>query len=252
MLNPDRKTLKPEGNAFFADATFDDDGSFWKKIQEGIIERSSHIIALRGAGSKNGIDKVTADSLLQNHLVPRVRSCLDDGPVTIMFDGDADNLEKPDIGYIVGRLRDFFNDDVEGGRLFFFTAQKRSWYSPSKEKDNLRNANGKEYQTVVFPDGKFPGEHNSFTQSRQLANAESYEQWYVGASGSVALEQLQDLDGKVEKGSKRRVVFFKAPINEELGGPSDERKKYGVHFDEKGQFIVDPKKHKNLDFEIVD
>lgn len=254
-------------------ATVDEDGSKWAQTQESLISRYKHIVALRGAGTNNGIDTTAATKLVEEKLIPRVRSYLEDGPVAIIFDGDGDDLNKPDIGFIMGRLRDAFSSESED-KVTFVAAQKKSWYYPPKKDGNLSNANGKEYKTTVFPDGKFPGDHNSFTQSEILSNAPGYEQWYIGASGPIASEQLGDLNGKVKDG-ERKVVMFRAPINADLSTAMQEKlrlaqeagdevkvkkfqgvltqrqNKYGGHFDNEGNFSIDRSQYDKLDFEVV-
>jgi len=190
-----------------------------------------------------------------------------------MFDGDGDSPDKPDIGYIMGRLRDTFAH--EGEKVAFVTGQKKSWYYPSRPGGNLTNSNGLEYETFVFEDNKFPGDHNRFTQSDKLVNAKGYEQWYIGASGPIASEQLEDYNGKVKEGNKQKVVMFRAPLNENLEDgikaklekartDGDEAKvtkfedvlrqrenKYGVHWDNEGNPKIDPDQYANLDIEFV-
>lgn len=254
-------------------AVVDDDGSKWAEAQENIATKYKHIIALRGAGTNNGIDKAAANKLVDEQLVPRIQKYMQDGPVALMFDGDGDDLSKPDIGFIMGRLRDAFGSEVED-KITFVAAQKKSWYYPPKEGGNLGNASGREYKTTVFPDGKFAGDHNSFTQSQELANAPGYEQWYIGASGPIASEQLEDLNSKVQEGT-RKVTMFRAPINGDLGGVMADKLKqaqeagdiakikkfedviaqrqntYGVHFDNEGNFSVDREQYGKLEFEVV-
>jgi hypothetical protein len=250
-----------------------DDGQ-WEKIAAFIREKYPHIIALRGAGTNNGIDKKSADELLEKELVPRIKQNIETGPVAIMFDGDQDSLAKPDIGYIMGRLRDEFKD-MNSDQLLFAAAQKKSWYYPSAPEGNLGNANNQEYFTYVFEDGKYPGEHNSFTQSKELVDGEGYEQWYIGASGDIANEQLSDYNNKISEGGKRKAIVFKAPINQELT-PAFEQKlndakkdgdqakiekfekvleqrqsPYGVHWNSDGTPKVDPESYRNLDLEFV-
>lgn len=256
------------------EAVVDVDGSAWDKKIEEVIQKYEHIIALRGAGSWNGMDKNAAEEILENELIPRIKKDLESGSVAIMYDGDDDSLEKPDIGYIMGRLRDAFANESDQ-KVLFLAAQKRSWYYPSEPGKNLANAHGRQYETFVFEDGKFPGEHSRFTQSETLVNAPGYEQWYIGASGQIASEQLGDFSSKVNEGKKRKAVVFRAPINEAIAGEienkletargagdeakiqrfqmiTEQRKnKYGAHWDNEGRSKIDTSKYPNLDFEFV-
>jgi hypothetical protein len=256
------------------EAIMDLDGSAWDQRSAEIISHYTHIITLRGAGSNNGIDKEAADKLLCSQLLPRIKSRLEDGPVVIMFDGDQDSLEKPDIGYVLGRLRDEFAGESEE-KILFIAAQKKSWYYPSQPGSNLTNANNLEYETFVFDDNTFPGDHNRFTQSEQLVNAPGYEQWYIGASGPIAAEQLEDFDSKVKQGSKGKAVIFRAPINADLETGIQEkldqarfhnesqkienlstiinqrRERFGIHWNTEGNPLISGEKFAHIDVEFV-
>lgn len=258
-------------------AVFDEDGSKWKETQDSIINYP-HIISLRGAGAKNGINKEAANKLVDEQLIPRIKAYMSEGPVALMFDGDGDNLQKPDIGFIMGRLRDAFGSEADG-KIRFITAQVEGWMPQKREGEpdhrNITNANKREYETTVFRGGQFPGDHNSFTQSRELANAPGFEVWFVGPTGSIGNEQLGDLDGKISEGT-RKVVMFRAPLNEDLQGGFEQqltdakaagdakkvanleatlaqraKSKYGENFDDDGKFNVDRKRYGNVDFEVV-
>jgi len=255
-------------------AVFDEDGSFWSKMENYLTANYRHIIALRGAGSYNGIDPTAANQILSEQLIPRIRAYLETGNIAIIYDGDEDILLKPDIGYVMGCLRDVFALFSENA-IGFFAVQKKSWYYPVKSDGNIANASGLEYATVVFSDGKFEGDHDAFSQSEKLVNFFGYEQWYVGASGNIASQQLQDFNKKIA-GGKRKAVIFRALINEYVSeeieaklekarvakddvkitrfeGAIEQRKnkKYGAHFDNAGNFIVDCDTHPNLSFEVV-
>lgn len=256
------------------EAIVDVDGSVWDAKVEELDSNYKHIIALRGAGSVNGIDKAAADKLLEEEFIPRIRAQRESGPVAVMFDGDPDSPDKPDIGYVMGRLKDEFAEEPET-EVAFLTAQKKSWYYPATPGGNLGNANGREYETYVFEDGQFPGDHNRFTQSERLVNADGYEQWYVGASGPIAQEQLHDYDSKVQQERKQKVVMFRAPLNEELapgfdaklaearekgdegkiakfeGAIQQREKQYGVHWDNEGNSTLKTEEFPHLDFEFV-
>ena len=255
-------------------AIVDLDGSAWDKRTDEIVAKYTCVIGLRGAGSNNGIDKEAADRLLTTHLIPRIQSKLQSGAVAIIFDGDNDDIAKPDVGYVAGRLRDAFSSEPRD-KITFLTAQKKSWYYPTSPESNLANAHGLGYETFVFDDGKFAGDHNSFTQSEKLVNFAGYEQWYIGASGTIAEQQLEDYSAKVTMGRKQKVIFFRAPLNEKIAGELQERltqatttqdgakidrikgilqqreNKYGVHWDNDGNTLIDLTRYENLDFEFV-
>lgn len=256
-----------------SEAIFDNDGSRWEARTREFMNRAAHIIALRGAGSVNGIARDTADSILVAELIPRLQKLLHDGEVVVMYDGDTDNPQKPDIGYIMGRLRSTFGQTFEG-RITFIAVQKKSWYTPKSEGASLTNESGQEYETYVFPDGTFEKDHAAFTQSTQLANYKKYEQWFVGAAGPIAAEQLFDLNNKVLT-DKRKVTIFFAPINEGLSEELDEAlrraeesgdteeaerlkklihqrsNKFGALFNNQGQLRPEVSGLKKLDIKIV-
>jgi hypothetical protein len=250
------------------------DSGQWEAISKYIVENYPRIITLRGAGTNNGMDKASADQLIETQLLPRIKADLEKGNVAIMFDGDQDDLGKPDIGYIMGRLKDVFKEE-DSSKLLFATAQKKSWYYPPNEGGNLGNANNQSYFTYVFEDGKYQGDHNSFTQSKTFVDSKGYEQWYIGASGDIANEQLADYENKVGEGQKRKAVLFKAPINEALNQSfeqkledaklSSEQPKidkfnkileqrkntYGVHWNNDGTPKINKETYKKLDLEFV-
>lgn len=190
----------------------DDGKKSWNHLVDQILSRDGKIIALRGAGSINGADVNEAKILLENELIPRIEKAIsENGHVTILFDGDSDSPEKPDIGYFAGRLLDKFGNNKNG--VTFIAVQKRSWYFPRKEGGNLSNASGSQFVTYVFEDGAYPGDHNTFTQDERLVQSDKYEQWYIGASGDIATSQLQDYDSKVPEGQKRVAVLFRVKNN---------------------------------------
>jgi hypothetical protein len=259
------------------EAIVDPDGSAWDKRAEEIVEKYKHIIVLRGAGSVNGIDKQAADGLLEKQILPRVREALENGGAAVMFDGDPDSPDAPDIGYIMGRIADELKQESEE-RAALITAQKKSWYYPSEPGKNLANSQGVQYGTYVFEDGKFAGDHNRFTQSDKLVNASGFEEWYIGASGPIASEQLADYNEKVsgEGGRKQKAVMFRVPLNEALteginakladareaqdekkiakfeGALEQRRNKFGVHWDNGGRSTINVNDYPRLDFEFVE
>lgn len=196
----------------------DPQGSLWKKTEQRLIDECSHIIALRGAGSVNGISISDAEKILIEHLFPTIRSMLNDGKVAFIFDGDNDDRSYPDIGYIIGRIRDEF----DGENCEFFAVQKYDWWSSDGKA--IHNASGKEYKTYVI-DAKNPPEniggipysgqqgteHNALSQSQILINSGKYTQWYVGAVGPIAGQQIKDVELKTN--NKIEVTVFKAPVS---------------------------------------
>lgn len=265
-VNPIEQSLRTKK------AIMDDNMVSWKQITEKIKDEYKHIVALRGAGSINGIDKQAVDALIQGQFIPRLEAMMSGGgKVAILFDGDSDDLANPDIGYVMGRLKEHFDKNP---RVLFVTAQQKSWYYPAVEGGNLTNAQGLDYVTYVFEDGKYEGNHNSFTQEKDLVDSQGYEMWFVGASGNIATEQLEDFNKKVGEGNKRKSVIFRAPNNagldekfrsdiEKAGGDEvkvgkiqkklDQRKDntYGTHWDQQGKPKVDTSKYPKLQLEFV-
>jgi len=192
---------------------FDDSKQAWDDLTTELLKESGHIIVLRGAGSVNGADKNESDKLIKKELIPIIERYLGKGQVTIMYDGDPDDLENPDIGYFMGRIADRFKNE---NSISFIAVQKRSWYYPEEENGNLTNANGVQYITYVFEDGEYDGDHNAFTQDKKLVDFEKYEQWYIGASGDISAEQLRDFNNKISQGEKRCVFLFRVRNNQAL------------------------------------
>ncbi|MES3004796.1 MAG: hypothetical protein V4690_01635 [Patescibacteria group bacterium] len=190
----------------------DKTGSAWQEIMSEMLAKSAHIIAFRGAGSYNGISIADAKRIVEQELIPRIDMYTLDGPVSIIFDGDDDDPEYPDIGHIVGRLRDHYEHRVD-----FYAVQMLSWYRYAGELPAMRplhSAGGNEYKTVLFPDKIFAGEHDHFSQNALLTRSSKYEQWYIGACGAIATQQLFEYSLSVE-GSQglHKVLLFKAPVS---------------------------------------
>src|SRR3989338_5645440 len=91
-----------------ASVLLDDTGEAWEGIVDELLANSDHIIALRGAGSFNGISITDANWMVEQHCIPRIATYVRGGAVSIIFDGDNDDPLYPDIGHIAGRLRDYF------------------------------------------------------------------------------------------------------------------------------------------------
>lgn len=254
-------------------AMIDDGKATWNQLVDQLLAKKGKFIALRGAGSINGMDPAEIDHLLEQELIPRVQQSVDAGEtVTIFYDGDTDSPEKPDIGHVAGRLLDVFGNNQKG--VIFLAAQKRSWYYPSQEGGYLTNAHGQNFLTYVFEDGIYPGDHNEFTQDRRLVESDDYEQWYIGASGQIAESQLHDYNNKVPDDQKRRVTLFRIRNNpklddeirtrlqdaqvesdltkvEKFQGQLKQREHiYGVHWDNMGMPIVDRVQFPKLDLRL--
>ncbi|HWP61001.1 MAG TPA: hypothetical protein VN495_00145 [Candidatus Paceibacterota bacterium] len=198
-----------------ANVTFDRDATAWDSFVEPFIRNDSRIIALRGAGSYNGIARETADRIVRSELHGWILGLPHTGHLVFMFDGDNDSAAFPDIGYIMGRLRDFW-----AGNVWFFAAQRDDWYSgngkPIRNKtDYPESHSDRGYETFVFPHGVFPEEHSRFTQSARLVSCPNYHQVYVGACGIIARAQLDDLNSKVPAGKKVDIAVFRCKVNPE-------------------------------------
>jgi hypothetical protein len=249
----------------------DETGEIWDRAMDLMIAKSNHIIALHGAGSFNGISIEDANNLLNDRLIPRIAAYLLDGHVSIIYDGDNDDPDFPDIGHIMGRLRDYFDNRVD-----CYAVQMQSWYKYRDELPALRplhSANGNEYRTIVFPDKKFEGDHDHFSQHPRLVSSPNYEQWYVGACGLIASKQLADYSEKAAGAlGEHNVVVFKATVSIEqeqkilrkLESETDPENikrlrdslsrraenPYGLLFTPAGEFLVDPQ-FVNLRIEVV-
>jgi len=108
--------------------TFDKYGSAWDACVNSLILSGANIIALRGAGSHNGIARETADRILKVELKQWICNLPHTSLSAYMYDGDNDLDTYPDIGYIMGRLRDHW-----AGNVRFIAAQRDDWYSGNGE-----------------------------------------------------------------------------------------------------------------------
>lgn len=255
-------------------ALLDDDHQTWDKIIASYLPEASKIIALRGAGSWNGMDKVEIDTLLSTKLIPRIEEQQKNpGLVLVMHDGDYDDPAKPDLGYAAGRLLDRFGNNTD--RVVFLVAQKESWHPDDLKGLNLRNIHRLQYVTYLFPDGRYSDDHNSFTQDKTLVNSDKYEQWYIGASGNIASGQLTDYDSKVSFSPRRKAVLFRIGNNpaldqelqmlisqaedqgnhtraENLRARVEQRKRiYGTHWNNEGVPDIRVDLYPHLEFEFV-
>lgn len=247
-------------------AIADDDKKSWDLLVDYFESENYQVIALRGAGSINGIEKDEADKILRSDLIPRIDKLIRAGrKVVMMYDGDQDSLDKPDIGYIAGRLLDHFGNSPN--KLLFITAQKRSWYYPQAEGGNLNNVKQKQFVTYVFDNDKYEGDHNQFTQDSRLVEADGYEQWYIGASGDIATSQLADFNNKVSDGQRRVATIFRLKNNSKLDEEirqklnvaegvnvakferqlAQRQRIYGTHWDNEGNSTIEDDDYNKLD-----
>ena len=245
------------------------DGSAWHSRMEKLMQDDTQIIVLRGAGTVNGIEPgaaETATGMLRDY----VKYLSDQGrKVALMFDGDSDNRQRPDIGSVFGGLADSLKDDPN---MYFLAAQSKSWYSPENEGDPTASATGTPYETYVFTNG----DHADFTQSPKLATYRNYEQVFVGPAGPIAFSQLEDLGRKAAERSldagNVRVTILGTPNNpavgEDLDGklaaaPDDAARAKvqakidqrshapnGALFTNEGQFAVNETNYPNIDFNV--
>jgi hypothetical protein len=190
----------------------DTDGSYWEKQIDRMLAGESVVIALRGAGSFNGIAIDDARSLAAWINLEIASMIARNRNVTLIFDGDNDDPEYPDIGNIAARIRDCF-----ANRIRFYAVQTLGWYKYRSELPRMRplhTARGNEYDTVLFPDNVFPGSHDHFSQNARLARSASYQQWYVGACGEIATKQLADYSEKAgDSPGPHRALILCAPVS---------------------------------------
>lgn len=212
----------PDANQYGTAAM--DIATAWDMSLRHAMRRSSAIIALRGAGSTGGIDPEAADHVIEDILTPRLTRLSDeDRPVVVMYDGDPDDLDKPDIGYVAGRLREKFAEQVDNGQFTFMTAQSQDWYYPPAPDSNLTNAHGLPFDTYVFPRGVYLGDHDRFTQSPDLLRYKRYGQYYIGAAGMLAANQMVDYCNGVPGGSPVNINVVRAMVNRSLDQEIGER-----------------------------
>lgn len=244
----------------------------WHERTDKLMAEGTRIITFRGAGTVNGIEPRAAEaatSILHDY----VASITADGtPVVLMYDGDNDNREKPDIGSVFGGLVDSLNDDP---KVTAIAAQTEGWYSPTSPNGPIESATGKPFETYVFPDD-VPGSHSALTQSESLAKYAGYEQVFVGPAGPIAFNQLGDLSQKAThrpaEAGKVKVTVLATPnnpaIDSELqsqltaAGDDEARSKitakldqraqqpYGALFTPDGQFSVEAAQFPGVEFAI--
>jgi hypothetical protein len=247
------------------------DAHQWHERMDALMADGAHIITFRGAGTVNGIDPtaaMAATEAIKNY----VSSLAEDGStVAIMFDGDEDNRDKPDVGSVFGAVADAFKDWPS---VITMAAQTKGWYYPKTEGAALESANRTPYETFVFPDD-MPGSHAAVTQSEALAQYPGYEQVFVGPAGPIALNQLRDVNDKAagRQAGPMRVTVIQTPLNHQLdqlfqdqlvAASEDEARKklqakidqratypYGALFSPEGELITQPSQYPSLDIKVI-
>jgi len=246
----------------------------WKQRMASLIRVRAIIIALRGAGSVNGIDPNQADSAVMS-LIQYIGHLMSNGTkVALIYDGDPDLRNAPDVGSVFGRLADAFSGAHP--QMEFLAVQTADWYN-EPHGGPIRSASGLPYETYVFSDN-LPGAHRALTQSQQLANYPNYEQVYVGPAGSIARDQLADLNTKAvarPQGVRPvRVTVMKARINPgldavltaQLQAPVDARTRakieaklqaratrpYGYFCTPEGRWLLNQRQYPGLTLHLLD
>jgi len=244
----------------------------WNERTDALMAQGARIITFRGAGTVNGIEPGAAEAAT-TMLHDYVASITADGtPVALMYDGDGDNRQKPDIGSVFGRLVDSMSEDPN---VTAIAAQTEGWYSPTSPNAPIESATGKPFETYVFPDD-VPGAHASLTQSEALANYAGYEQVFVGPAGPIAFNQLGDLNQKAthrpaEAGKVKVTVLatlnnpaIDAELHAQLDAAGDDQARakvtakldqrtqqpYGALFTAAGEFSVDTTQFPSVEFAV--
>lgn len=177
-----------------------EDLTSWHNRMAELMQQGAHIIALRGAGSVNGIHTMEAE-IATALVLDEIMELIDkNDPVALIYDGDTDDRERPDIGAIFGLMADHLQD-FEG--VSCLAVQSEGWYSPHAPGAALRSASGVPYETFVFSDA-LSGAHSELSQSDLLVGYERYRQVFVGPAGRIAAQQLEDLNRRAAQ-SQRRV-----------------------------------------------
>jgi hypothetical protein len=245
----------------------------WHDRTGELIAQGARIIAFRGAGTVNGIDPHAAEvatSMLHDY----VASITADGtPVALVYDGDGDSREKPDIGSVFGGLVDSLGDDPN---VTAIAAQTEGWYSPRIPNGPIESATGKPFETYVFPDD-VPGAHAALTQSDALVAYPGYEQVFVGPAGPIAFSQLGDLSEKAARRAPEagavRVTVLATPnnaaidqeLNDKLGAASDDQARakiaakltqraqqpYGALLTPTGELSVEPSQFPGVNISVT-
>ena len=246
------------------------DAHQWHKRMDALMADGARIITFRGAGTVNGIEP-TAATAATEAITKYVSSLAEDGTaVAIVFDGDEDNREKPDVGAVFGAVADALKDKPN---VVPMAAQTKGWYYPKSAGAALESANGTPYETFVFPDD-MPGSHAAVTQSEALARYTGYEQVFVGPAGPIAFIQLQDVNDKAvgREAGPMHVTVIETPLNHQLDqvfqgqleAASDDTARakvqakiyqrasqpYGALFSPEGELAVQPNQYPNLDIQV--
>jgi hypothetical protein len=245
----------------------------WNERTEALMSEGARIITFRGAGTVNGIDPNAAEKATAT-LHEYVTSITADGTrIALMYDGDGDNRERPDVGSIFGGVVDSLGDNPH---VTAIAAQTEGWYSPATENGAIESASGKPFETYVFPDA-LPGGHASLTQSDALVAYPGYEQVFVGPAGPIAFNQLGDLSQKAAahrstEAGPVKVTVLETPNNAAIGGELQaqlgsvaddqarakieakitqrEQQPYGALFTPAGEFAVDASQYPGVDFNV--
>lgn len=245
----------------------------WHERTGELMSQGARIIAFRGAGAVNGIEPRAAEAATAM-LHDYVASITADGtPVVLMYDGDGDDREKPDIGSVFGGLVDSLDSD---SNVTAIAAQTEGWYSPRTPNAPIESAAGKPFETYVFPDD-VPGAHAALTQSEALVAYPGYEQVFVGPAGPIAFNQLGDLSQKAVHraagAGEVRVTVLTTPnnpevdreLNDKLGTASDDQARakiaakltqraqqpYGALFTPTGELSVEPAQFPGISLSVT-
>jgi hypothetical protein len=163
----------------------------WNDRMGELMAAGARIIVLRGAGRVHGINPGELERAVAV-VRAKIEAYLADGSlVALMYDGDKDDRDRPDIGAVFGELADMFKDNP---RVTLLAAQKQSWYDRA-DNAPITSATGTPYETYIFSDD-LPGAHSALTQSAELAEYNGYEQVLVEPVGPIAEAQLKDLEVK--------------------------------------------------------
>jgi hypothetical protein len=253
----------------------------WHQRMEELMDQDTRIIVLHGAGSANGIEPTGAQTI-ENTLDDYISSLVDQGtPVALIYEGEKDRPDRPDIGSVFGTLADRF----QGTPIVTpIVVQTTSWYSPAEESSIYTSANNTPYETYVF-DKSLPEidpelqqtrglAHSALTQSQQIVNYHNYEQVIVGPAGTIAAAQLHDLSKRAATRPQALgpvpVTVLSAHVNPVLeeglrdsaqNDPSETRQvraaekitqradyPYGMLCTQTGELALEPTDYPNLEF----
>lgn len=215
----------PQTRADFLDETAE---AFHARMDE-LMSEGREFIVFRGAGTNNGIMPEDLAPAVKK-VIAILQEALESGrKLVIMFDGDDDNRDKPDIGAVFGCVADEFRTNPD---VLAVAAQKAGWYYPTVEGAALESASGTQYETYVIPDSaplehgqQYPGltPQTDLTQSTALAQYDRYQQLFVGPAGPIASAQLGDLNEKAN-GHKTNVLAITTRINPNLNAEFEAKK----------------------------